>query len=62
VLTETIPDSSVTSSTRLPRPHHLVTNALSQTSTTLKNSQGQTVSVTDTQSHSTTYSTIPSAT
>jgi YD repeat-containing protein len=54
VLTETSPDSSVTS-----RAYHglttSVTNALSQTSTTLKNSQGQTVSVTDTQSHSTTY-------
>src|SRR5436305_338437 len=53
-LTETYPDSTGSSFAY----HGLttsVTNAQSQTSTTLKNSQGQAVTVTDTLSHSTTY-------
>jgi RHS repeat-associated protein len=54
VLTETYPDSSVISIAY----HGLsttTTNALSQTTTTVKNSQGQTVSVTDAASNVTTY-------
>jgi RHS repeat-associated protein len=54
VLVETSPDAST-----LSHAYHGLsttdTNALSQTRTTLRNSQGQTVSVTDTQSNVTSY-------